>query len=249
MPDYAVTIESDPDLRHATLTFTKSGFWKPKPVAIHEIGAPVIDYALANAADRLFIWTEKGDRADDESVICFCVSTGCEVWRVADVGVGTYGGKILLHPNEKVLDVGTPYGIPNAPYIVRLTYDGREVKRYPASCYDISHAAFRAEEAGDKAAARAQAEWALKTQVSPKTKAGLQRLLGDLALAQGDQALALRRYRSACRLNPDLDLTERFAQIRDRKVARGGKHEHEAELPGAQGGAGGAAGSGEEGLV
>jgi hypothetical protein len=214
MSDYMVTIDSDPELRCATLTFTKRGFLKPKPVAICQLGAPIIDYALAQPADRLFVWTEKGDRADDESVICFCVSAGCELWRVEEVGVGTYGGKIILHPEEKALDVGTPYGIPHAPYIVRLTYDGTEIKRYPATCYDISHAAFRAEGAGDKSLARTQAEWALKTQVSPKTKAGLHRLLGDLATTDGEFDGAKRHYTNARRLNPELDLSEHLARLK-----------------------------------
>jgi hypothetical protein len=58
------------------------------------------------------------------------------------------------------------YGIPYAPYLVRITYGGEVVKRYPASCYELSDAAQSRLIRGDYAAAAEAAQQALNTTAS-----------------------------------------------------------------------------------
>jgi tetratricopeptide (TPR) repeat protein len=209
---YKVIASHDTDRLETLLRFHKKGGFLSsgrKPFAQHRLLALAFDLIADQRADLLFTWTAASDSKDAHTVYCFRLSTGELLWRIP----GVYG-EITLRSSRRLLDVGQPYGIPGAPYLARLTYDGEIVKRYPASCYEYANDAEAALGNKNYQEARQLAKLALKTEISPNTKSKMHRILGTIAEEKGKAQDAIRHYEQALDFNPKAGVKRRLQRLR-----------------------------------
>jgi len=206
-----VAAEYDTRRLETKITFYRPGPFGKKAFTKHKLRALTSGFWADQDADLVFTHTANADSEDAATVYCFRISTGELLWRVPDVPPDG----IVLHEADRLLDVGKPYGIPDALYIVRLTYEGEVVTRHPASCYELSNAAEAAMKDGDYEKAEQEAVRAVKTEISPNTKAKMYRILGEIAEREGNRKSAIQYYEQAIEFNPKVGVKRQLAKLRN----------------------------------
>lgn len=178
--------------------------------------ALAISFAADVSVDRLFVHTANSDHADSASLICISLSTAAELWRVASVPPG---GEIKLHASDHLVDAGLPYGTGD-PFIVRVTYDGEVIQRNYRSGYEMVRAAKSALDEGNIDFAEELFIKALTTSISPSTKAGVLRSLGEIAESNGRIEDAIGHYEQALSINPRVGVKRRLDRLREERRCR-----------------------------
>jgi tetratricopeptide (TPR) repeat protein len=177
------------------------------------IQALIADIAADVNADQLFLHTANSDHADGASLYSLQMSTGKILWRIPDVPPG---GSIVIHPREKWIDAGRPYGT-DEPYVVRVTYSGDVITRNASSCYEIVNLGYMALDDGNRDQAKALFRDALATSISPNTKAGVLKSLGQIEEEQGNIEAAIKHYETALRVNPKAAVKRQLAALKKRQ--------------------------------
>jgi len=177
--------------------------------------ALVTSIAADVVADRLFIHTANSDHADGASLFAFQLSTGKPLWKIPKVPPG---GSMVIHPREKWIDAGRPYGTSDA-YVVRVDYEGNVIERNPNSCYEIVDLGKAELEAENWVQAKALFQKALCTQISPNTKASVLKALARIAEHEGNVSTAIEHYEEALRFNPKISVKKQLAALQKEQNA------------------------------
>jgi len=171
--------------------------------------ALAFDFVADTTTRQLFFHTANSDHPDAATVYSVDLETGDILWKVPDVQPG---GQIVLHPDDRFLEAGKPYGTGDS-FIVRVSYDGKVIERNPRNGYELLRWAEVNLEKGHDIAARSMLVKALTTAISPNTKAKALRHLGEIAERAGDSAAAVSYYQKALEFNPRAEVKKRIAQL------------------------------------
>jgi len=206
-PPYKVELNHHP---HQLQTEVIISGRKSNKITIHAL---VTSVAADVTADQLFIHTANSDHADGASLFCLQLSTGKALWQIPKV---TPGGSIVVHPREKWIDAGQPYGTSDT-YVVRVDYQGNIIERNAGSCYEIVDLGKTALKDGDRGQAKALFHKALATSISPNTKAEVSRFLGRIEENEGNVEAAIKHYEMALRFNPKAAVNRQLAALQKRR--------------------------------
>jgi tetratricopeptide (TPR) repeat protein len=201
---FTVRLEQDVPALRTTVTISGS------PSKLFRTTALVAGVAADVAADRLFLSTANSNQADTATLFGLSLATGGLLWRIGEVQPG---GAITLNSHERYVTAGRPYGTTD-PYLVKVSYDGVELERHAASGYALVSLGRDAAERGDRLTAASLLERALKSEISPNTKADVLRDLGDMLREEGRIAEAVAQYERALSFNPKVAVRSRLKALK-----------------------------------
>jgi tetratricopeptide (TPR) repeat protein len=206
-PPYRVKLDHHP---HQLQTNVVISGRKSSRITLHAL---VISAAADVTADQLFIHTANSDHADGASLFSLQLSTGKALWQIPKV---TPGGSIVIHPRQKWIDAGQPYGTSDT-YVVRVDYQGNIIERNAGSCYEIVDLGKAALEDGASGQAKALFHKALTTSISPNTKAVVHKFLGQIEENEGNVEATIKHYEMALRFNPKAAVNRQLAALQKRR--------------------------------
>ncbi len=201
-PPYTVELKHDVDQLETEVIICGSR----SKIATHAL---VTDVAADIIADRLFLHTANSDHVDGASLYSLQLSTGTLLWRIPRVPPG---GSMIVHPREKWIDAGRPYGTLDS-YVVRANYEGIVIERNPSSCYELVNLTKAALKDGNQTEAKALLQSALATSISPNTKAEVFRWLGQIDEDEGNIKAAIKHYEMALDFNPKAAVKRRLVAL------------------------------------
>lgn len=203
-PPFTLSLHHDPQRLQTHIALLHA---KDRGIAVNALA---FEFVADTDTRQLFFHTANSDHPDAATLYSVSLETGAIQWRVPDVQPG---GRIVLHPQERYLEAGKPYGTDDA-FIVRVAYTGEVLQRNPRSGYEMVDMAETELEAGHDTAAVTLLHRALTTDISPNTNAKVLRHLGEITDRAGDIASAITFYERALGLNPRVGVKKRLAQLR-----------------------------------
>jgi len=210
-PPFKVIYSHHPERLETQVTLPHAGNRKIVVMAL------AFDFVADTSTSQLFFHTANSDHSDAATVFSVSLETGDILWRVPDVPPG---GQVVLHPQDRCLDAGKPYGTDDA-FIVRISYAGEVLERNPRNGYEMLNLAENALELGHDNAAKLMLQRVLAADISPNTKGKALRYLGEIADRAGESAAATTFYEEALRFNPRAGVKKRLAQLRQSRSAEG----------------------------
>ncbi len=130
------------------------------------------------------------------------------------------GVKIVIPPDGECLLVGRPHLSCGSDYLLKMTFDGRVLERWPDSPYQAIDFAEEECRAGRLREAERWLRVAAESDIPPYFRARAYRALGELAETGGRIMEALDRYERAIALDPKVGVKKKISAMR--KASRQG---------------------------
>jgi hypothetical protein len=159
--------------------------------------------------ELVFLSTAASESKDAE-LLCFEIHKGELRWRKP---APKPAAEVAVLPNERCILVGRPYKSCGRDYLLKLTFDGQVLERWPDSPYQALDFGEKEREAGKVSEAERWFQVVVKSDISPFYRAKAYRALGELAEDKGQPPVALDFYNKALELSPKIGVRKKITAL------------------------------------
>lgn len=159
--------------------------------------------------ELLFLSTAASDSKDAE-LLCFEIQKGELHWKKP---APKPAAEVVVLPYERCILVGRPYKTCGRNYLLKLTFDGQVLERWPDSPYQALDFGEIEQESGNVSEAERWFRVVIESDISPSYRAKAYRALAELAEHKGRPVVALDFYKKALELSPKIGVRKKITAL------------------------------------
>lgn len=159
--------------------------------------------------ELVFLSTAAAESKEAE-LLCFEIQKGELRWRKP---APKPAAEVVVLPNERCILVGRPYKTCGRDYLLKLTFDGRSLERWPDSPYQALDFGEKERQSGNASEAERWFQVVIESDISPSYRARAYRALGELAENKDQSVVALDFYKKALELSPKIGVRKKIKAL------------------------------------
>lgn len=165
--------------------------------------------AIDAKGELVFVSTAASE-SEGAELLCYEIQKGELLWRKP---APKPAAEIVALLDEKCILVGRPYKSCGRDYLLKLTFDGQVLERWPDSPYQALGFGEMERESGNVSEAERWFQAVVESDLSPFYRAKAYRALGELAEGKGQPVAALDLYKKALELSPKIGVRKKIAAL------------------------------------
>lgn len=167
---------------------------------------------------ELVFLSTAASESEDAKLLCFEIQKAQARWTKP---APKPAAEIVAMPNENCILVGRPYKSCGRDYLIKLTFDGRVLERWPDSPYQALDFGEMERKSGNVSEAERWFQVVIESDISSSYRAKAYRALGELAEHKGRPATALDFYKKALELSPKIGVRKKITALSKSKAVTG----------------------------
>lgn len=176
----------------------------------HKFNVNLGQLAMSPDGTLLFITTAASEN-EDAMLLCYTINEGNIVWSQC---APKPGAEITVLAAEQAITVGKPHRNCGSDYLLKLTFHGEVLERWPDSPYQAMDFAEADRSSGRKLEALHWYRIVCESDISGNWRANAYRAIGEIAEEYGQLTEALENYQKAMEQNPKVGLKRKIEALK-----------------------------------